>query len=77
LLSLGAELRAADINAENYLEDKKLAKQFDYADKLKIPYCVVMGENELAAGEAQIKNMTTGERENVKLDQVVEQFSDK
>ena len=72
LLKIGANLRAAGINAENYLEDKKLAKQFDYADKLKIPYCVVMGENEMAAKEVQLKNMETGEREMIKVRQIVE-----
>ena len=76
LLAVGAALRKAGINAENYLEDKKLAKQFDYADKLKILYCVVMGENEIAAGEVQVKNMQTGERENVALDTVVSRLTE-
>lgn len=77
LLALGAELRAADLVAENYLENKKLAKQFDYADKLGIPYVVVMGQNELNAGVAQIKNMTTGDKEEVKVGEVVKHLKSK
>lgn len=74
LLEIGADLRASGIVAENYLEDKKLSKQFDYADKLGIPYCVVMGENELRDGVVQVKDMTTGERENVKVEDLRQVF---
>lgn len=71
LLEIGANLRSAGIVAENYLEGKKLAKQFDYADKLQIPYCLVMGERELEAGQVQLKNMETGEQETLTLKEVL------
>lgn len=71
LLALGAELRASGIVAENYLEPKKLIKQFDYADKLGIPFVIVMGENELNKNIVQLKNMKTGEKEEISLDEVV------
>ncbi len=77
LLELGAELRASGIVAENYLEDKKLAKKFDYADKLGIPYCLVMGENEMAKNKVQLKDMQTGQSEAVSLDEIVNVLASK
>ncbi len=71
LLSLGTELRTAGIVAENYLEDKKLGKKFDYADKLKIPYCIVMGENEMNNKIVQLKDMKTGEKEDIEVSKIV------
>lgn len=75
LLEIGTELRAAGIVAENYLESKKLAKQFDYADKLKIPYCVVMGERELEQNVVQLKNMKTGEQRSVNSEDLLNIFT--
>jgi histidyl-tRNA synthetase len=70
LLALGADLRQTGLVAENYLETKKLAKQFDYADKLGIPYVLVMGEQELSKNIVQLKNMHTGENETLEVAKV-------
>ena len=70
LLSLGSNLREAGIVAENYLETKKLAKQFDYADKLGIPYVIVMGEQELSKKVVQLKDMKTGQSETMDIQAV-------
>ena len=59
---------------ENYLDDKKLPKKFDYADKLKIPYVLTLGENEINANIVQVKNMETGSKEDVKIDKLIEFF---
>jgi len=34
-----------------------------YADKLGVPFAVLLGEDELAAGKCAVKNMTTGEQQ--------------
>lgn len=73
-LELGAQLRSGRIAAENYFESKKPAKKFEYAQKLEIPYVLVIGENELAAGEYQIKSMATGEKVMVAEDKLVDWF---
>jgi len=70
LLSLGSNLHEAGIVAENYLETKKLAKQFDYADKLGIPYVIVMGEQELSKKVVQLKDMKTGQSETMDIQAV-------
>lgn len=69
-LQFGGTLRSFGVNVENYLEKKKIGKQFDYANKLGIPFCAVLGEYEVRDGTVQIKNMTTGEQQTVKRDEV-------
>jgi len=64
-LKLGQELRNQGVHAENYLEDKKLSKQFDYADKLGIPICLILGENEVKNKTLTIKNMKSGEQKEI------------
>jgi len=57
-LKLAAELRAHNIPCEVYLNPgDKLGKQFGYADKLGIPFAVVLGPDEIAAGTVTVKDM--------------------
>jgi histidyl-tRNA synthetase len=69
-LRLAAELRAAGLGVEVYPEAKKLGKQLQYADKRGFRVALVAGEQEFAAGECQVKNLTTGESTTVPLDAV-------
>ncbi len=73
LIRLASNLRNAGILAENYLEKKKIAKKFDFAQKQNIPFVIVMGENEIDEEVVQIKNMETGKQQTIILSQV-EQF---
>ena len=41
-LEVASNLRQKDINTDIFLEDKKLKAKFKYADKLKIPYVIVL-----------------------------------
>lgn len=70
-LPLLAELRAAGIPAELYPDAGKLQKQFKYADAKGIPFVIVLGPEELAAGVAKIKIMKTGEDKTLALSEVV------
>lgn len=67
-IKLATELRKLGVNTEVYLNDKKLKAKFKYADKLKIPYVVVIGEDEIATNTANVKNMETGEEKKVSLE---------
>ena len=67
-IKLATELRKLGVNTEVYLNHKKLKAKFKYADKLKIPYVVVIGEDEIATNTANIKNMETGEEKKVRLE---------
>lgn len=65
------QLREAGINTESYLNDKKLKAKMKYADKLDIPFLVIIGEEELKENLVSLKNMLTGEQVKVSLEQAI------
>lgn len=67
-IALGTNLRAVGVNTEIYLNDKKIKAKMKYADRLKIPYVIVVGENEVQANKLKVKNMETGEEKEASFD---------
>ena len=67
-LKLAAALRAAGLGVEFFPEPKKLGQQLKYADRRGFRVALVAGENEFDAGVVQVKNLATGEREDVPLE---------
>ncbi len=59
------KLRESGVKVELYPDNTKVAKQFQHADKRNIPYAVIIGENEIAAGTFALKNLATGEQQTV------------
>lgn len=57
---VAATLRAAGVRAEVFLGSGKLKKQFQYADRKKIPFVIVAGPDELARGEVTLKDLESG-----------------
>ena len=66
-IKLANDLRKLDINTEIYLNDKKLKAKMKYADKLKIPYVIVIGDDEIISNKVKVKNMETGEETETDL----------
>lgn len=64
-LDIARQLRAAGINTEVQMEAKKLAKQFQYADKAGIRFVVLYGEDEAARGVATVKDLRAKEQFDV------------
>ena len=64
-------LRAAGVAAELYPESAKLAKQFKYADGKGIPYVLLQGPEERAAGQFKLKALATGHEQTLTLDEVL------
>jgi histidyl-tRNA synthetase len=56
-LAIAQQLRAAGIYTEVQLEAKKLAKQFQYADRAGIRYMVLIGEDEAARSVVTVKDL--------------------
>ena len=73
-LEVATELRSENINAEVYLENKKIKAKFKYADRLAIPYVIVIGEDEIANNTVALKNMQTGEQETLKIEEVIKKI---
>lgn len=74
-LEIGKTLRNAGIETENYLEDKKIKAKFKYADKLQIPYVIVIGEDEIANNVVTLKNMQTGEQETISIEEAINEIN--
>ncbi len=68
-------LHKAGINAELYLEDAKLQKQFKYADKKRIPWVILQGSEEVKSGNVMLRNMQSGEQEALKLKDAIERIA--
>jgi histidyl-tRNA synthetase len=64
-LRLAHDLRAAGLRVDIYPEADKLGKQFKYAASRGVKFVTVMGGDERARGEVQIKDMTSGEQSAV------------
>ena len=61
-IALATKLRSAGVRTQIHCEQKKFKAKISYADKLKIPYVVFLGEDEIAKGCASVKDMKTGEQ---------------
>ena len=61
-LEIATALREAGLPTEVYFEDVKMKNKLAYANKLGIPFVVLVGEDEIASGEFTVKNMQTGEQ---------------
>jgi len=70
-LCLIEELRAADVGALLAFGDRSLKAQLKSADKAKVAYAVILGEEELRAGRAVIREMTSSQQTEVPLGEVV------
>ena len=60
-IRIAGELRRNGIGVELYPEAKKLGTQLKYADRKGFRYAIIIGEDELAKGVCQIKDLKTGE----------------
>lgn len=64
-------LRAAGIHCQVYLESGKIGRMFNYADRLNIPYVIVIGEEEAKANTYSFRDMDTGEQKTISIDEVI------
>ena len=73
-LKLANELRQKGLRVLVYPQADKLGKQFKYADQINVEYVCVLGETELAENKVKLKNMKTGEQENIAREKIAEKI---
>ena len=71
-LKITQMLRENKISSIVDLMNRRLGKQFEYADKKNIPKVVIVGERELADESVTIRDMKTGDQTKVKINKLVE-----
>ena len=70
-IKIATNLRNAGINVQTITEDMKLKNKLKYANKLKIKYLIIVGEDEVKAGKVTLKDMITGEQKLVKFEDII------
>lgn len=75
LLPLAQRLRRQGIRTEIYPDAVKLGKQFAYADAQKIPYVVIIGEEEVKQGCLQVKEMLAGTQEQMTEETLIQKIN--
>lgn len=68
-MQMCAELRADGVSAECDVVGRGLKAQMKYADKLGAKFSVVLGDSELENQTAELKNMQTGEKVTLPIDE--------
>ena len=58
-------LPSADGVAVELLAEGKLKRAMELANKLNARFTLIVGDNEIATGQYALKNMQTGEQQNV------------
>lgn len=66
-IKLANRLRNLNYNVEIDMLKRKLKKSLDYANKVKIPYVIILGETEVTEKKFKLKNMYTGKETIIEL----------
>ena len=72
--ALTAALRANGVHAQTDVVGRSLKAQMKYADKIGAKFTLVLGDNELAEGKANLKDMDSGETSCIALDGLEDAF---
>ena len=70
-LRLAAQVRRAGISAEVYPDSVKMKKQMQYANATHVQHVALVGEEEMKQGLVTLKNMTTGQQQQLTPEQLV------
>ena len=68
------DLRNSSVKCMSYLEDDKLKKKFNYADKLSVKYVIIIGQDEVEQNKFTLRNMENGNQELLELNQIIEKL---
>ena len=75
-IEIATKLRENGINTQIYTDNAKIKKQFNYANRLGIPYVIIIGEDEINNNVVSLKNMESGEQETVSVEKAIEIIKD-
>lgn len=74
-LKLLHDLRSNGINSELYPENKKMQKQFEYADKKGIPFVCIIGSEEIENGVFSLKELKTGQQQKLNKEELIKKLA--
>ena len=71
-LKICTALREQGVPTEVYFEQSKMKTKLSYANKLGIPYVILVGEDEIKADLFSLKNMATGEQKQLPVKEILQ-----
>ena len=74
-LRITEELRASGVYAECDVTGRGLKAQMKYADKIGAKYTLILGDDELSSGKAQLRSMADSTQTEIALADVVSRFA--
>lgn len=74
---VATSLRLNSIATQVYFEDTKFKNRITYADKLQIPYVVILGEDEIKANTLTVKDMFNRTQDTIKQDELISYLKNK
>lgn len=73
--ALAEKVRTAGLSAQCDIVGRGLRPQMKFADKIGAKFSLVIGDNEIEENKAEVKNMNTGDKHTVSLDNFTEEFT--
>ena len=73
-MQIALDVRGQCLSAQTDIVGRSLKAQMKYADKIGAKYSIVLGTNEIESGKAELKNMQTGEKMLISIDDFAEDF---
>ena len=70
-------LRGSGISAETNVSDWGLSRGLSYANRVRIPYAIILGERELKRSLVILRDMKSGEQREVKISELISFFKKK
>lgn len=70
-MKLAKEIRQNGIDCEIYPTSAKMQKQMKYANDIRVQHVAIVGETEISEGLIQLKNMETGDQEEMSLEELI------
>lgn len=69
--AIATQLRNAGINVDMDLGNRGLSKNLKFAQYYDIPYVIIVGEDEVASSKYTLKNMESGESQNLTITEII------
>lgn len=70
-LSVASKLRQNGINTEVSYTNKSVKSQMNYANRIKVPFVIIVGEDEEKENKVTLKNMVTGNQELYNIEDAI------
>ena len=71
-IEIATQLRQNGINTQVYTDKIKVKNQFKYANKLNIPYVIILGEDEVKENKIALKSMQNGDQVITTIDEAID-----